>query len=486
MQNEILLVAEAVSGEKGLPQEAIFEAIEQALATATKKRYQESTNIEVVIDSQTGDYETFRVWEVVSDEEFEDAGFQIIQNEEHTEIGSLIKEKVDNVEFGRIAAQAAKQVIVQKVREAERAQVVEKYRTVLGELVNGTVKKVTREFLIIDLGEGAEAILSRNELIPGEVFRIGDRLRAVLQEEERENRGPQLALSRRCPEMVSELFKLEVPEISEQVIEIKAVARDPGSRTKIAVKTNYNRIDPVGACVGMRGSRVQAVSNELGNERLDIVIWDDDPAQLLINSMGPVEITSIVLDEARGSMDVAVTQDTLAQAIGKSGQNVRLSSQITGWKLNVIDQATADEQSQEKSEGISNILIEKLDVDEDLAQTLISNGFDSLESISSSSIEALSNIEGFDDDISNLLINRAKEVLITMAMEVSTDDGDSGDLMSVEGMEMTLALELSQKGINDREELAEQSIEELTSIIDMTEEDAGDLIMRARAHWFED
>ena len=300
MQNEILLVAEAVSGEKGLPQEAIFEAIEQALATATKKRYQESTNIEVVIDPQTGDYETFRVWEVVTDEEFEDPGFQIIQNDENNEIGTLIKEKVDNVEFGRIAAQAAKQVIVQKVREAERAQVVEKYRTVLGELVNGTVKKVTREFLIVDLGDGAEAILSRNELIPGEVFRIGDRLRAVLQEEERENRGPQLALSRKCPEMVSELFKLEVPEISEQVIEIKAVARDPGSRTKIAVKTNDNRIDPVGACVGMRGSRVQAVSNELGNERLDIVIWDDDPAQLLINSMGPIEITSIVLDEVKG------------------------------------------------------------------------------------------------------------------------------------------------------------------------------------------
>ena len=486
MQNEILLVAEAVSGEKGLPKEAIFEAIEQALATATKKRYQESTNIEVIIDPLTGDYETFRVWEVVTDEEFEDAGFQIIQNDDNSEVGSFIKEKVDNVEFGRIAAQAAKQVIVQKVREAERAQVVEKYRTVLGELVNGTVKKVTREFLIVDLGDGAEAILSRNELIPGEVFRIGDRLRAVLQEEERENRGPQLALSRKCPEMVSELFKLEVPEISEQVIEIKAVARDPGSRTKIAVKTNDNRIDPVGACVGMRGSRVQAVSNELGNERLDIVIWDDDPAQLLINSMGPIEITSIVLDEVKGTMDVAVTQDTLAQAIGKSGQNVRLSSQITGWKLNVLDQATADEQSQEQSEGISNILIEKLDVDADLAQTLISNGYSSLESISSSSLEDLSSIEGFDDDISNLLVNRAKEVLITMAMEVSTDDGDSGDLMSVEGMEMTLALELSQKGINDREELAEQSIEELISIINMSEKDAGDLIMRARAHWFED
>ena len=486
MQKEILLVAEAVSGEKGLPQEAIFQAIEQALATATKKRYAENSNIEVIIDPKTGDYETFRIWEVVSEEEFEDKGTQVLQSTETDELGSFVREKVENIEFGRIAAQAAKQVIVQKVREAERAQVVEKYRSVLGELVNGTVKKVTREFLIIDLGEGAEAILSRNELIPGEVFRIGDRLRAVLQEEERENRGPQLALSRKCPEMVGELFKLEVPEISEQVIEIKAIARDPGSRTKIAVKTNDNRIDPVGACVGMRGSRVQAVSNELGNERLDIVIWDDDPAQLLINSMGPVEITSIVLDEAKGSMDVAVTQDTLAQAIGKSGQNVRLSSQITGWKLNVLDQETADEQNQEKSVSISSILVEKLDVDEDLANTLISNGFDSLESISSSLIEDLSVIDGFDEDISNLLINRAKEVLLTMAMEVSTDDGESGDLMSVEGMEMTLALELTQKGINDREDLAEQSIEELISLIDISEEDAGDLIMRARAHWFED
>ena len=486
MQKEILLVAEAVSGEKGLPQEAIFQAIEQALATATKKRYAENSNIEVIIDPKTGDYETFRIWEVVSEEELEDEGTQVLQSTETDEPGSFVREKVENIEFGRIAAQAAKQVIVQKVREAERAQDVEKYRSEFGELVNGTVKKLTREFLIIDLGEGAEAILSRNELIPGEVFRIGDRLRAVLQEEERENRGPQLALSRRCPEMVGELFKLEVPEISEQVIEIKAIARDPGSRTKIAVKTNDNRIDPVGACVGMRGSRVQAVSNELGNERLDIVIWDDDPAQLLINSMGPVEITSIVLDEAKGSMDVAVTQDTLAQAIGKSGQNVRLSSQITGWKLNVLDQETADEQTQEKSASISSILVEKLDVDEDLANTLISNGFDSLESISSSSTEDLSVIDGFDEDISNLLINRAKEVLLTMAMEVSTDDGESGDLMSVEGMEMTLALELTQKGINDREDLAEQSIEELISLIDISEEDAGDLIMRARAHWFED
>ena len=486
MQKEILLVAEAVSGEKGLPQGAIFEAIEQALATATKKRYSENSNIEVVIDPTTGDYETFRLWEVVSEEEIEDSGTQVLQSEENSEIGSFVKEKVDNVEFGRIAAQAAKQVIVQKVREAERAQVVEKYRSVLGELVNGTVKKVTREFLIIDLGEGAEAILSRNELIPGEVFRIGDRLRAVLQEEERENRGPQLALSRKCPEMVGELFKLEVPEISEQVIEIKAIARDPGSRTKIAVKTNDNRIDPVGACVGMRGSRVQAVSNELGNERLDIVIWDDDPAQLLINSMGPADITSIVLDEVKGNMEVAVTQDTLAQAIGKSGQNVRLSSQITGWKINVVDEETAIKNDLEKNESDSKIFIDKLDVDKDLAQILINQGYLNLESISTATPEDLSVIDGFDEEISELLINRAKEALLTLTMEIATDDGNSEDLMSIEGMDMNLAIELSQKGINNREDLAEQSIEELINIISLSEEDAGDLIMKARAHWFED
>jgi N utilization substance protein A len=490
MQNEILLVADAVSGEKGLPKSSIFEAIEMALATATKKRYEESSNIEVEIDSVTGDYETFRLWTIVSDEDLEDKGIEINLSEakakdKDIEIGAVVKEKIENVEFGRIAAQAAKQVIVQKVREAERAQVVEKYRSVLGELVNGTVKKVTREFLIIDLGDGAEAILSRNELIPGEVFRIGDRLRAVLQEEERENRGPQLALSRRCPEMVGELFKLEVPEISEQVIEIKAIARDAGSRTKIAVKTNDNRIDPVGACVGMRGSRVQAVSNELGNERLDIVIWDDDPAQLLINSMGPAEITSIVLDEVKGTMDVAVTQETLAQAIGKSGQNVRLSSQITGWKLNVIDEETAQSNEEEKSQNESKTLIENLDVDEGLAQALIEQGYRNLESISSASAEDLVNIEGLDAEIAELLINRAKEALLTLAMQITDEEGESNDLMSVEGMDMVLALELSQKGINDREELAEQSIEELTGLIQISEEDAGELIMKARAHWFE-
>ena len=491
MQNEILLVADAVSSEKGLPKESIFEAIEMALATATKKRYSEDSNIVVIIDKLTGEYKSFRCWEVVSEEEFEDSEIHLLIEEAKAkdnslELGSVYKEQVENVEFGRIAAQAAKQVIVQKVREAERAQVVEKYRPSIGQLVNGAVKKVSREFLIIDLGDGAEAILSRNEFIPGEIFRMGDRLRAILQEEERENRGPQLALSRKCPEMVGELFKLEVPEIAEQVIEIKAIARDPGSRTKIAVKTNDNRIDPVGACVGMRGSRVQAVSSELGNERLDIVVWDDDPAQLLINSMGPAEITSIVLDEIKGTMEVAVTQDTLAQAIGKGGQNVRLSSQITGWKINVIDEDSATEKGEQEGSSFMKSLVGYLDVDEDVAKALVEDGFTNLDLIASSSNLDIAKIEGFDEEVADLLIGRSKEALLKLAMELSSDsDNDSGDLMSVEGVDMSLALELNQKGITNKEELAEQSVDELIELIDITEEVAAELIMKARAHWFE-
>ena len=500
MNKEILMVVDAVSTEKDVPKSVIFEAIEAALASATKKRNREDIEVRVSIDRETGDYETFRCWEIMDNDpesieaptrqiSLEDALQKTNQNENsvNIDIGGFIEEPMDSVEFGRIAAQAAKQVIVQKVREAERARAIDTYGDRVGEMVGGIVKRTERNGVIIDLGKNAEAFIPREEIIPRESMRSGDRIRAYLKEIKSEvTRGPQLYLSRTAPELLIELFKIEVPEINEGMIEIINGARDPGARAKISVKANDPRIDPIGACVGMRGSRVQAVSNELGNERLDIVIWDDDPAQLLINSMGPVEITSIVLDESTGSMDVAVTQDTLAQAIGKSGQNVRLSSQITGWKLNVIDQETADEQNQEKSESISNILMDKLDVDSDLANILISNGFNTLESVSSSAVEDLSLIEGFDDDISNLLINRAKEVLITMAMEVSTDDGESGDLMSVEGMEMTLALELTQKGINDREDLAEQSIEELTSLIEISEEDAGSLIMRARAHWFED
>ena len=489
MENEILLVAESVSGEKDLPKESIFEAIEQALATATKKRYKEPTNIRVSIDQKTGEYETYRLWEVVSEEDFEESSFHLLIEEAKTkdkslELGSFVSEKVENVAFGRIAAQAAKQVIVQKVREAERAKIVDKYRPYLGEMVSGSVKKVTREFLIVDLGDGAEAVLSRNELIPGEVYRMGDRLRAVLQEEERENRGSQLCLSRKCPEMVSELFRLEVPEISEQVIEIKAVARDAGSRSKLAVKTNDNRIDPVGACVGMRGSRVQAVSAELGNERLDIVIWDDDPAKLLINAMGAADIGSIVLDEENQTMDVAVSKDSLAQAIGKNGQNVRLCSQITGWKLNVIDKDADEDVS--GSTGTLDSLKQYLDVDEDLAQVLIEEGFDTLDKVSNSTIESLSAIEDFDEEIAEVLIDRAKEALLTLAMEISSDDDQSSeeDIMAVDGVDMNLALELSQKGIKLRDDLAELSVDELKELIDIDEEQAGVLIMKAREHWF--
>ena len=488
MQNEILLVAESVSGEKGLPQEVIFEAIESALATATKRRYSEPSNIEVNIDKSSGEYETFRFWEVVDEEEFEDPGLHILLEEAKKkdskfELGSRIEEKVDNVEFGRIAAQAAKQVIVQKVREAERAKIVDQYRSFLGELVNGTVKKVTREFLIVDLGDGAEAILPRTELIPGEVYRIGDRLRAVLQEEERENRGSQLSLSRKCPEMVGELFRLEVPEIAEQVIEIKAIARDAGSRAKIAVKTNDNRIDPVGACVGMRGSRVQAVSAELGNERLDIVIWDDDPAELLINAIGPAEIDSIVLDEENQTMEVAVDKDSLAQAIGRSGQNVRLCSLITGWKLNVVDKDEAGQEENTTAAALQ-VLIDYLDVDKDLASVLISEGYSSLDLIAAAKESDLNKIEGFDEEISELLINRSKEALLTLTMEISSEAED--DLMAVKSVDMTLALELNQKGIKTREDLAELSVEELTDVIEMDEKTAADLIMEAREHWFKE
>ena len=494
MQNEILLVAESVSGEKNLPKEVIFEAIELALASATKKRYMEPTEILVEIDQSTGKYLTYRTWEVLPDDECEFSGFQLTlkeakEKDETLEIGSVIKELVENVAFGRIAAQAAKQVIIQKVREAERSQIVNKYKTYLGQILNGEVKKVNRDFLIVDLGDNAEAILSRSELIHGESFRLGERVKGILFEEERENRGSQLALSRKCPEMVEQLFRIEVPEIAEQVIEIKAVARDAGSRSKIAVKTNDTRIDPVGACVGMRGSRVQAVSNEIGNERIDIIVWDDDPAQLVINAMGLADITSIVLDETKGSMDITVTNDTFAQAIGKSGQNVRLASQLTGWKLNVINKDEISKDNIENNSGISS-LIKNLDIEEDVAEVLLEEGFKDLKSIADASLESLSVIEGFDEDIGLMLIDRSKAALLALAIEFNSGSESSSiedtDLMSIEGIDIPLALELNQSGITNREDLAEQSVDELIDLISVDSKKAAELIMNARSHWFEE
>lgn len=491
MSKEILLVAEAVSNEKGVSEDIIFEALELALATAAKKRYDEDSDIFVNIDRSTGDYETYRRWEVVSDDVLALLGTQFTIEEAHevnTDLvaGDIHIEQVENIGFGRIAAQTAKQVIVQKVREAERMKIVAEYRERVGELISGLVKRVTREHIIVDLGNNAEGILSRDQLVGREAFRINDRVRAILIEVNPEARGPQLILSRSCSEMLIELFKIEVPEIAEEVIEIRSAARDPGSRAKIAVKTNDGRIDPIGACVGMRGARVQAVSNELGNERVDIVLWDDNPAQLVINSMAPAEVESIVVDEDSGTMDVAVAEDNLAQAIGRSGQNVRLASELTGWTINVmsVDDASAKQEA-ESGEFMQNFMT-ALDVDEDVALVLVEEGFTTLEEVAYVPMEEFLAIEGFDEDIANELRARAKDALLTSAIASQENAAEPAeDLLSMDGMDTQLAYLLAAKGIVTMEDLAEQAIEDIIDIEGIDEERAGELIMTARAPWFE-
>jgi len=492
MNKEILLVAEAVSNEKDVPKEVIFEAIEVALATATKKRYDEEADIRVVIDRTTGDYETFRRWLVVSNEEVPALGTELTMEEAEEidaslEPGSVHEEQVESVKFGRIAAQTAKQVIVQKVREAERAKVVELYRDRQGELISGSVKKVTRDNIIVDLGNNAEALLPRDQLIQREAFRMGDRVRAVLLEVRSEGRGPQLILSRSCNEMLIELFRIEVPEISEEVIEIRAASRDCGSRAKIAVKTNDGRIDPVGACVGMRGSRVQAVSNELGGERVDIVLWDDNPAQLVINAMAPADVASIVLDEETHSMDVAVAEENLAMAIGRSGQNVRLASELTGWELNVMTEEDAQEKHQSEVGSVIDTFINHLDVDEDVAEVLVEEGFTTLEEVAYVPVDEMLEIDGFDEAIVEELRKRAKDALLNLAIasEEKLDSAEpAADLLEMDGMEKHLAYLLAAQGVITMEDLAEQSIDDLLGIEGLDEERAAALIMTARAPWF--
>ena len=495
MSKEILMVADAVSNEKGVSRAVIFEAIESALATATKKLcHQEEIDCRVSVDQDSGDYETFRVWTVVDEEEYLEEGSQFTleqaaERDKALAIGDTWEEKIDNVEFGRIAAQTAKQVIVQKVREAEREIVISKYADQVGELVAGTVKKVTRDNIIVDLGNNAEALLPRDQMIPRETFRIGDRLRGLLTDVRSEQRGPQLFLSRTSPEMLIELFKIEVPEVSEEVIEIKAAARDPGSRAKIVVSTNDGRIDPVGACVGMRGSRVQVVSNELANERIDIILWDDNPAQLVINSMAPAEVASIIVDEDSHTMDIAVEEENLAQAIGRNGQNVRLSSQLTGWTINVMSEEEAAAKQQQESSNFIELFMEKLDVDEEVSEVLVQEGFTSLEEIAYVPLDEILAIEGFDEEIANELRNRAKDALLTQAIaseENLSSANIADDLLNLEGMDDALALALAKIGILSMEDLAEQSIDELMEIDDMDEERAGKLIMTARAPWFEE
>ena len=489
MNEEILTIAESVSNEKDLPKETIFEAIELALASAAKKKFTEEVSIKVDIDPDTGEYSSYRTWEVVDFDNYEEPNFHILVDSDNAEekglkVGDIHREQIENPEFGRIAAQAAKQVIVQKVRDAERLEIIKKFRPYLGTLINGTVKKVTRELIIVDLGDNAEASLPRRDLVQGEIYRVGDRIKGILEESVRENRGAQLVLSRSSKEMVTELFKLEVPEIAEEVIQIRSVARDSGARTKIAVKTNDVRIDPVGACVGMRGSRVQAVSNELGSERIDIVVWDDDPAKLLINTLSPAEVTSIVMDDDSGIMEVIVKDENLALAIGRNGQNIRLASELVGWEI----QISGENDNLDVKESPENALIKYIGVDQELADKLIENGLDSVQKISQSEAKDFEKIEELDAEIIDTLIERAEEALLEIAIaemdEESVESEIDSTLESIESLKPEYIELLKTAGIKDKENLADLSSDELSPILDLSEEEAGKIIMDARADWF--
>ncbi|TDB03186.1 transcription termination factor NusA [Halomonas marinisediminis] len=494
MSKEILAVVDAISNEKGVPRTVIFEAVEAALASASRKRFEdEEASVRVHIDRSTGEYETFRRWEVVEDDDFDGPDHQIKltfaeRRDPPLGLGDVVEERIENAEFGRIAAQTAKQVIVQKVREAERAEVVRLYADREGELVSGIVKKTTRDGLIIDLGDNAEAFLPRSEMIPGERYRMNERVRALLVKVDPEARGAQLILSRTCSELIIELFSIEVPEIAEQLIEIKGAARDPGSRAKIAVKTNDRRIDPVGACVGMRGSRVQAVSTELQNERVDIVLWDDNPAQLVINAMAPADVASILVDEDAHAMDVAVAEDNLAQAIGRSGQNVRLASELTGWRINVMTEAEAEDKRDQEVDSLVEQFVQHLNIDDDVARLLVEEGFTTLEEIAYVPVEEMLEIEEFDEETIEELRSRAKDELLNLAIasEEALDGAQpADDLLEMDGMERHLAFILASRGIVSMEDLAEQSVDDLLDIEGMDEERAASLIMTARAPWFE-
>lgn len=494
MNKDILLIAQSIANERGVDEEVIFEAIEAALAATAAKRYEGDVLARVSIDRKTGDYETFRRWEVIADvdlplHEFPEQVMPLSQAQsidEELSVGDFVEEPIENPQFGRIAAQHAKQVLVQKVREAERNKIINHYQTRIGELLIGTVKRVTRENVILDMGENAEALLPRENMIPREAYRVNDRVRVYLQDVREEKRGPQLLVNRTSPEFLIELFKIEVPEIGEEVITIMSAARDPGSRAKIAVKTNDGRIDPIGACVGMRGARVQAVSNELGGERIDIILWDDNSAQLVINAMAPAEVSSIVVDEEKHAMDIIVLEEQLSQAIGRAGQNVRLASELTGWTLNIMTEAAASAKAETESTVLQNMFVEKLDIDPEVANVLIAEGFASLDDVAYVPIEELKSIEGFDDAIAEELQRRASDILLTQELLDDETVLPAEDLLAVEGMTLTLANKLADQGIVTREDLAEQSVDELCELLQMDDEAlAGKLIMSARAHWFE-
>lgn len=495
MSKEILLVADAVSNEKAVDREIIFEALEAALASATRKGYGDDVDVRVSINRSTGEYDTFRRWKVFADESTElecpDRELRMLDAvdvDPAAQPGEYVEQPIPSVEFGRIAAQTAKQVIVQKVREAERKKVVEEFQGRVGQLLSGVVKRVDRNGVYMDLGGNAEGFIPREHMMPREPARPQDRIKALLSEVRSEPRGPQLFLTRTSPQFLLELFKIEVPEVGQGLIEILGAARDPGLRAKIAVKSNDRRIDPVGACVGMRGSRVQAVSNELAGERVDIILWNESPAQYVINAMSPADVSSIVVDEEAHSMDLAVQEDKLSQAIGRGGQNIRLASELTGWELNVMTEAAAEEKSEKESRVLLDLFKEKLDVDEEVALILVQEGFSSIEEVAYVPTNELLGIEEFDQDMVDELRNRARDVLITLALqsEEKVDKAPpAADLLSLEGMDPALAGQLAARGICTRDDLAEQAVDDLEGVEGLDDERSAKLIMAARAHWFE-
>jgi len=487
MSREILLLVDALAHEKNVSKDIIFSAVEEALASATKKKYPDDVDIIVDIDQETGEYKSFRKWTIVLEELFENDQAEIPLGDEKANgmaENEIIKEPIDSVEFGRIGAQAAKQVILQKVREAEREQILNEFLARDEKLVSGQIRRMERGNAIIEVGR-LDAVLPRDEMIPKENLRVGDRVRAFLLNIDNNVRGPQLVLSRNSPEFLIRLFELEVPEIEEGLLEIMSASRDPGLRSKIAVKANDQRLDPVGTCVGMRGSRVQAVTGELAGERVDIVLWALEPAQFVINSMAPAEVSSIVVDEDKRSMDLVVAEDQLAQAIGRNGQNIRLASELTGWELNILTEEQSEEKNKEEYTSSSKLFIEQLDVDEDVADILVKEGFSSIEEVAYVPIEEMGQIEALDEDTVNELRTRARAAILKDAISSEEKIPEPAeDLLSMDGMDKDTAKLLAAKSIITMENLAELATDELIELVQMDEERANTLIMTARAPWF--
>jgi transcription termination factor NusA/transcription termination factor NusA, C-terminal duplication len=489
MSREILLVVDALAREKNVSKDIVFAALESALASATKKRFREDVDIRVAVDQQTGEFSSFRRWLVVEDEALETPDNQLALSEAQErdaslEVGGYVEEPIEPVEFGRIGAQAAKQVILQKIREAEREQLLNDFLQRKEHLVTGTIKRMERGNAIVEAGR-VEALLPRDQMIPKENLRVGDRVRAYLHKIDRAARGPQLILSRIAPEFLVKLFDLEVPEIEDGVLEIKSAARDPGVRAKIAVKSNDQRIDPIGTCVGMRGSRVQAVTGELAGERVDIILWSADPAQFVINALAPAEVSSIVVDEDAHAMDVVVDEEQLSQAIGRGGQNVRLASELTGWTLNIMTIEEARQKNEQEFDAIRRVFMEKLDVDEEVADILIEEGFSTLEEIAYVPLSEMLEIESFDEDTVNELRSRARNALLTAAIANEEAAGTaSEDLLKLEGMDSQTARQLAEKGVVTADDLADLAVDDLVEMTGMDDERAKQLIMTARAPWF--